>query len=217
MSVGGHDTVAPGDPAPNFTAPSTLGDVEFHRWKGRSWALLLAYPDESSPVLFTELLALARLREHFVQRDAKVICVSGDPVAAQLRRRAELEALAGVGVEFPLIGDSAGAVAAKYGIRASGSALRTMLVVDPAHRVRLAIRYPDSVGAGFEEILRLLDALRLVDRHRVHTPAEWRPGGPVIVAPELDDETAFERYGHFDAQVDGLRTMADPGPPAAGA
>jgi alkyl hydroperoxide reductase subunit AhpC len=212
MGVDGVNAVGPGDLAPNFTASSDRGEVEFHRWKGASWALLLAHPDDSTPVGITELLALARLREHFARRDAKVICVSADPVAAQARRRAELESLAGIGVEFPLIGDSAGAVAAKYGMAAAGcAAQRTALVVDPDHRVRLAIPYPDAVGADFGEILRLLDALRLADRFHVHTPAGWRPGGQVLIPPDLDDRTAVECFGRFDARPSGLRMTDDPG------
>lgn len=213
MGAGGAgEAISLGDRAPNFVAPTTDGEIELYRWQGRRWALLLVNPAELTPVLATELVALSRLRAELDRRETKVIGVSVDSVAEQSRWRARVERVTGVRVGFPLIGDSAGSVSAKYGIARSGSEpiLRTLFVVDPDHVVRLTSAYPPSTGVCFDEVLRALDALRLADRFGVSTPADWRPGGRVIVSPEVDDETAIERFGGFETELPDVRYVDEP-------
>jgi alkyl hydroperoxide reductase subunit AhpC len=215
MSDGAERAISLGDRAPNFVAPTTAGEIEFYRWKGGSWVLLLTHPAERTPVLTTELVALSRLKAEFDRRDTKIIGLSVDSVAEQSRWRADVERITGVRMDYPLIADSAGSVSAKYGIVRSGSEpelfLRTLFMVDPEHVVRLTIAHPPSTGVCFDEVLRTLDALQLADRFGVSTPADWRPGKRVMVSPEVDDETAIERFGGFDTELPDVRYLDDPG------
>lgn len=210
-------TLPLGDPAPNFVAQTTEGEIDFHRWKGRSWAVLFSHPAAFTPVCTTELGEVARLKDEFDRRDTKVIGLSVDPLGAHRRWRSDIEETQGVKLNFPLIGDSAEGVASKYGMIHPGSdramTVRSVFVIDPANTIRATTAYPASIGRGFDEILRLLDALQLTDAHGVSTPVEWRPGGRVIVSPATDDETALERFGGFDAERPYLRWVEDPEAP----
>lgn len=209
-------SLGPDEPAPDFLAATSVGEIEFHRWKGRSWAFFLAQAARSTPVFVTEVLALAALRPELEKRGTKAICLSLDPVSAQHGRRREIEERTGAGVDLPLIADSAGSVAAKYGIDAGGrTPPRSLFVIDGDHVVRLTMSYPAPVGVDFAEALRALDAVQLADRFDVHTPAAWRPGGRVLASPALDDETLAERFGAPAAELAGLRYLEDPGSAAA--
>lgn len=202
-----------GDPAPNFVAGTTDGAIDFHRWKGRSWAVLFSHPADFNPVCTTELGEVARLKREFERRDTKVIGLSVEPVSAHVRWSEEAE-LDGEGLNFPLIGDSAESVATRYGMIHPGAnayvTVRTVFVIDPDNIVRLTLAYPPQTGRSFTEVLRVLDALQLSDRHGVWTPVGWTPGERVIVSPAIDDETAQERFGGFDAPRPHLRYVEDP-------
>jgi alkyl hydroperoxide reductase subunit AhpC len=203
-----------GDPAPNFVAETTAGQIDFHRWKGGSWALLFSHPADFTPVCTTELAEVARLKPEFERRDTKLIGLSVDPVSAHRRWSADIERIEGIKLNFPLIGDSADSVASLYGMVHPGAdasvTVRTVFVIDPANIIRLTIAYPRQTGRNFAETLRAIDALQLSDRHSVWTPVGWRPGQPVIVSPAVDDETARERFGAFDAKRPYLRYVRDP-------
>lgn len=204
-----------GDPAPNFVAETTHGSIDFHRWKGRSWAVLFSHPADFAPVCTTELAEVARLHPEFERRDTKVIGLSVDPVSAHERWSVDIERLHDVRLNYPLIGDSTDSVASRYGMihpRADASVtVRAVFVIDPDNIVRLTIAYPQQTGRSFAEILRVIDALQRSDRHGVWTPVSWRPSDPVIVSPEVDDETARERFGAFEARRPYLRYVDDPG------
>jgi thioredoxin-dependent peroxiredoxin len=202
-----------GDDAPDFTATSTEGELSFHEWKGDSWAVLFSHPADFTPVCTTELGAVARLKDEFDRRDVKVLALSVDPVEDHEAWRADIEQTQGVELSYPLVADD-GSVAEAYDMVHPNSdpklTVRSVFVVDPANKVKLTLTYPPSTGRNFDEILRVIDSLQLTSTQGLATPADWVKGERVIVSPAIDDETARERFGDFDAPRPYLRYVPDP-------
>ncbi|SNR41450.1 peroxiredoxin [Paracoccus sediminis] len=211
------------DIAPDFTAPSTEGEIRFHDWLGDSYAIIFSHPRDFTPVCTTEFGAVAQLIPEFEKRNTKVIGVSVDSVDDHAKWKADIEKVAGVPANFAIIDDRDLTVAkaydmlpAEYYLPSEGrtpqhsATVRSVFIVGPDRKIRLTMTYPMSIGRNFAEILRALDAVRKTDGAPIATPANWVPGQDVIVALALDDKTAEERFGLLDIKLPYLRFAKDP-------
>jgi len=191
-------TLRLGDEAPDFTAETTEGTVNFHDWKGDSWAVLFSHPKDFTPVCTTELGTVAKLKPEFDKRNVKVVGISVDPLDSHAKWADDIEETQGAGLNFPLIADPDKTVADLYDMihpNASDTlTVRSVFVIDGANKVRLTLTYPASTGRNFDELLRVIDSLQLTDGYKVATPANWTDGDDVIVVPALSDEDAKERF-----------------------
>lgn len=187
-----------GDVVPDFTAPTTEGELSFHDWLGDSWGILFSHPKDFTPVCTTELGVVARLKPEFDRRNTKAVGLSVDTVSSHEGWVGDIAETQGTAVNFPIIADPERTVANLYGMMhpnaSETTTVRSVFVIDPAKKLRLTITYPASVGRNFDEIVRVLDALQLTDRFPVSTPVNWTQGGDVIVAPALSDEEAKARF-----------------------
>ncbi len=196
-----------GDTAPNFVAETTEGRIRFHDWLGESWGILFSHPKDFTPVCTTELGAMAGLKSEFDRRNVKIVGLSVDPVSDHIRWRQDIEDVTGHAVNYPLAGDSDLKVAKLYGMLPANEGetpagrtavhnqtVRSVFVIDSAKKIRLILTYPMATGRNFAEILRVVDSLQLTDRHKVATPADWKQGDDVIIAPSLSEEEAKERF-----------------------
>ncbi|MGH9095108.1 MAG: peroxiredoxin [Acidimicrobiales bacterium] len=204
-----------GDEAPDFTADTTEGTVSFHEWLGDGWGVLFSHPKDFTPVCTTELGAVAKLKDEFAQRNAKVIAVSVDPVESHKSWIPDINETQNTTVNYPIIADPDRKVADLYGMihpNASDTVtVRSVFIVGPDKKVKLMITYPQSTGRNFNEILRVLDSLQLTAKHQVSTPADWQPGGDVIIAPAISDEDAKGRFpAGFTTQRPYLRLTPQP-------
>jgi alkyl hydroperoxide reductase subunit AhpC len=208
-------TLRLGDTAPDFTAETTRGRIEFHSWLGDSWALLFSHPRDFTPVCTTELGQVALLELQFERRGVKLIALSIDTVVSHEQWLHDIRDTTGANVHFPIIADIDRSIATLYGMlhpnHDSNHAVRTVFVIDPAKKVRLTIAYPQSCGRNFDELLRTIDSLQLTDAHAVATPAHWRVGDDVIILPAISDEEAQTRFPNgWHALKPYLRVTPDP-------
>jgi alkyl hydroperoxide reductase subunit AhpC len=208
-------TIRLGDVAPDFTAETTEGTIRFHDWKGKGWAVLFSHPKDFTPVCTTELGHVARIKKEFDRRGCKVIGLSVDPLGAHREWSKDIAETQGTAPNFPMIADADRKVSDLYGMihpNASDTmTVRTVFVVGPDHKVKLTITYPASTGRNFDEILRVLDSLQLTANHSVATPANWKDGEDVIVAPALSDDEARARFPKgFRARKPYLRITPQP-------
>jgi alkyl hydroperoxide reductase subunit AhpC len=187
-------TLRLGDVVPDFTQDSTEGELHFYDWAGPSWVVLFSHPKDFTPVCTTELGAVAKLKPQFDKRGVKVLGLSVDPTQNHAGWAKDIEETQGQALNFPLIADHDRKVADLYGMihpNASDTmTVRSVFVIDPSKKLRLQLTYPASTGRNFAEILRTIDSLQLTDRHKVATPADWQPGGDVIILPSVNNETA---------------------------
>ena len=202
-----------GDEAPDFTAETTEGTLNFHQWIGDQWAILFSHPKDFTPVCTTELGYMARLKPEFDKRNTKVIGLSVDPVSDHRRWVGDIEETQGYAVNYPMIGDENLVVAKLYDMihpNASGggprtavdnATVRSVFIIGPDKKVKAMLVYPMSAGRNFDEVLRLLDSLQLNARHTVATPVNWRPGDDVIIPTSVSDEDAKKKY------PDGYKTL----------
>ncbi|MEO6997876.1 MAG: peroxiredoxin [Terracoccus sp.] len=188
-----------GEIAPDFHADTTEGPIAFHDWKHDSWAVLFSHPADFTPVCTTELGRVAALKDDWAARGVKVLAVSVDPLQTHDAWKGDIEQVGGAAVTYPLIADDSRQVSELYDMIHPGegdtSGVRSVFVIDPANKVRLNLTYPKSVGRNFDEILRAVDALQLTDRGPFSTPADWKDGERVIVAPSLSTADARARFG----------------------
>lgn len=192
-----------GDEAPDFQQDSSAGPIRFHEWLGSAWGVLFSHPADFTPVCTTELGQTAKLAAEFARRNVKVIALSVDPVESHRRWIEDINETQKTRVDFPVLADADRRVSMLYGmIHPNASAtqtVRSVFVIDPAKKVRLTLTYPASTGRNFDEILRVIDSLQLTDAHSVATPANWKAGEEVIIAPALQDpEVIRQRFpkGH---------------------
>ncbi len=187
-------TIQLGQIAPDFEQDTTRGRIRFHEWLGDSWGVLFSHPKDFTPVCTTELGAVARLAPEWEKRHVKVIGLSVDPAERHREWEADIAETQGSTVDFPMIADADRKVATLYGMVHPEAdptvTVRTVFIIDPNKKVRLSLSYPPSAGRNFDEVLRVIDSLQLTDGQKVTTPADWRPGGDVIIAPSVNDETA---------------------------
>jgi alkyl hydroperoxide reductase subunit AhpC len=188
-----------GETAPDFDATTTEGPISFHDWKADSWAVLFSHPADFTPVCTTELGRVAALKDEWDARGVKVLAVSVDPVEQHDAWKSDIEEVGGAPVGYPIIADDSRQVSELYDMIHPGegdtSGVRSVFVIDPKNTVRLSLTYPKSVGRNFDEILRAVDALQVTDSGPFSTPADWKDGQRVIVAPTLSTADARERFG----------------------
>lgn len=191
------------DEAPDFSAESTHGPVNFHEWIGNGWAILFSHPKDFTPVCTTELGYMAGLEPEFARRNCKVIGLSVDPVNSHEKWATDIEETQGHKVNYPMIGDPQLKIAKLYDMlpadagdtsdgrtAANNATVRTVYVIGPDKKIKLTLSYPMSTGRNFDEVLRVLDSIQLTTAHKVSTPVNWKPGGDVIVAGSVSDEEA---------------------------
>ena len=211
------------DIAPDFTADSTEGEIRFHDWIGDNYAILFSHPKDFTPVCTTEFGAVAAMEDEFEAHNAKAIGVSVDKVEEHLQWKADVTAISGKPVTFPILDDSELKIAKLYDMLpaeaylpdgrtpADSATVRTVFIIGPDKKIRLMMTYPMSVGRNFDEIFRALEAIQLTDEAPVATPANWRPGDDVIVSMALDDDAARKEFGEIDVVLPYLRKTKMPG------
>ncbi|MFD2137347.1 peroxiredoxin [Novosphingobium resinovorum] len=182
------------DTVPDFTQDSTEGSLGFYDWAGDSWVVLFSHPKDFTPVCTTELGTVARLKPEFERRGVKVIGLSVDGADSHEEWSKDIAETQGTALNFPLIADHDRKVSALLDLihpnASDTTTVRTVLVIDPAKKLRLTLTYPASTGRNFAEILRTIDSLQLTDKHKVATPADWQQGGEVIIVPSLGEAEA---------------------------
>ena len=204
-----------GDTAPNFTAETTEGKLDFYSWKGSSWAVLFSHPKDYTPVCTTELGRVASLKKEFEKRNVKVIGLSVDAVDSHKGWMKDIAEVTGHAVNFPLIADSDRKVSDLYDMIHPNAndtlTVRSVFVISPDNKVKLMLTYPASTGRNFDELLRSIDSLQLTAAHSVATPADWKHGEDVIIASSLSDEDARKKFPEgWDAKKPYLRVVPDP-------
>ena len=187
-----------GDDAPNFTAETTEGTIDFYDWKGDSWAVLFSHPKDFTPVCTTELGYTAKLKDAFDARGVKVLALSVDPIEDHRAWSKDIEETQGIAPNFPIIADSDRTVADLYDMIHPNAdntlTVRSVFVIGADNKVKLTITYPASTGRNFDEILRVIDSLQLTAKHQVATPVNWRSGEDVIIVPAVSDEEAKAKF-----------------------
>ena len=212
------------DTAPNFTAKTTQGTINFHDWIGNGWAILFSHPKDFTPVCTTELGYMAKIEPEFTKRNVKLIGLSVDPVENHSKWAKDIEETQGSAVKYPMIGDTDLAVAKLYNMlpadeagtaegrtAATNATVRSVFVVGPDKKIRLMLTYPMTTGRNFDEILRVVDSMQLTEKHKVATPVNWKSGDDVIIVPSVSDEDAKKKYPEgFKTIKPYLRTVKQP-------
>jgi alkyl hydroperoxide reductase subunit AhpC len=212
------------DDAPNFTAETTQGPIDFHKWLGDSWGIFFSHPKDFTPVCTTELGYMAKLAPEFKKRNAKVIGLSVDPVASHAKWEKDIEETQGSKVNFPMIGDPELKIAKAWDMlpadagtscdgrtAATNATVRTVFVIGPDKKIKLMLSYPMSTGRNFDEVLRVLDSMQLTAKHKVATPVNWKQGEDVIIVPAVSDEEAKQKYpGGWKTVKPYLRVVPQP-------
>lgn len=196
-----------GDTAPNFTAETTEGTINFHDWLGDSWGVLFSHPKDFTPVCTTELGTMASLKPEFDRRNVKVIGLSVDPVDNHSAWSEDIWEVTGHSPNYPMIGDTDLNVSKLYGMLPAiagescegrtamdNMTVRNVFVVGPDKKIKLILVYPMSTGRNFDEILRVIDSLQLTEQYSVATPANWKDGDDCIIVPALSDEDAKDKF-----------------------
>ena len=213
------------DTAPDFTADTTEGEINFHEWIGDGWALLFSHPKDFTPVCTTELGAVAGLRSDFAARNCKIIGISVDGVSDHHGWSADIEKATGNVVNYPLIGDPGLNVVKLYDMlpadtgdtsqgrtAADNATARSVFIVGPDKKIKATLTYPMTTGRNFAEILRLLDSCQLTATEQVATPANWQQGEDVIIVPSVSNEAAAEKYPEgWESPLPYLRVVKQPG------
>ena len=212
------------DVAPNFTAQTTHGEMDFHGWLGDQWGVLFSHPKDFTPVCTTELGYMAGLEQEFAKRNCKIIGLSVDPVDNHSEWAKDIEETQGHAVNFPMIGDSDLAVAKLYNMlpadepgtsegrtAATNATVRSVFIIGPDKTIKLMLTYPMTTGRNFDEILRVLDSMQLTAKHKVATPVNWKNGQDVIIVPAVSDEEAKEMFPDgWNTVKPYLRTVKQP-------
>lgn len=194
-----------GDDAPNFTALTTEGTIDFYDWKGDSWAVLFSHPKDFTPVCTTELGYLASIKPEFDKRDVKILGLSVDDIDNHAAWANDIEETQGTAPNYPIIADSDRKVSDLYDMIHPNAndtlTVRSVFIIGPDNKVKLTLTYPASTGRNFDEVLRVIDSLQLTAGHKVATPVNWKEGEDVIIAGVVSDEEAKEQY------PDGWKTL----------
>src|SRR5438445_958850 len=214
-SGGSEMAIRLGDDAPDFTAETTEGTINFHEWLGDSWGVLFSHPKDYTPVCTTELGYMAKIKPDFDKRNVKIIGLSVDPLDKHEGWSKDIEETQGTAPNYPLISDPDKKVADLYDMihpNASDTAtVRSVFVIGPDKKVKLSLTYPQSTGRNFDEILRVIDSLQLTAKHKVSTPVNWKSGEDVIIIPAVSDEEAKERFpGGWKTVKPYLRLVPQP-------
>jgi len=212
------------DEAPNFTAETTQGTINFHDWIGNGWAILFSHPKDFTPVCTTELGYMARLAPEFAKRNTKIIGLSVDPVSSHLKWEGDIEETQVSKVTYPMIGDPELKIAKLYDMlpadagttsdgrtAANNATVRSVFVIGPDKKIKLMLVYPMTTGRNFDEVLRVVDSMQLTAAHKVATPVNWKEGEDVIIVPAVSDEEARQKYpGGWKTVKPYLRIVPQP-------
>ena len=212
------------DPAPDFTADSTEGEINFHEWMGDSWTVLFSHPKDFTPVCTTELGYMARIKPEFDRRNVKIIGLSVDPTGDHEGWARDIEETQGVAPNYPIIGDHEFTVSKLYGMlpesvggeagdrtAADNQTVRNVFVIGPDKKVKLVLVYPMTTGRNFDEVLRVIDSLQLTAKHKVSTPVNWQQGDKVIVAGSVSNDEAKELWpGGWEEPKPYIRIVDQP-------
>tara|TARA_Y100000590_G_C15683184_1_gene1000589 strand:+ start:398 stop:1057 length:660 start_codon:yes stop_codon:yes gene_type:complete len=212
------------DEAPNFTAETTEGNIDFHNWINDKWTILFSHPKDFTPVCTTELDVVASLQKEFESRDCKVIGISIDKVIDHNNWINDIKKLQGNEVNYPIIGDFDLSIAKKYNMLPAESVdtsekrtandnatVRSVFIIGPDRKIKAMLTYPMSTGRNFDEILRLLDSCQLTANKQVATPVNWKNGDKVIIPPSINDDDARKKYPEgWTAPLPYLRYVDQP-------
>ena len=211
------------DTAPDFTAETTQGTINFHEWLGDNWGVFVSHPKNFTPVCTTELGTMAGLADEFAKRGVKLIGISVDPVADHARWKEDIKVATGYSVDYPLIGDKDLKVAKLYDMLpaaagdssegrtpADNATVRNVYIIGPDKKIKLVLTYPMTTGRNFDEILRAIDSIQLTAKHQVATPANWKQGDDVIITPAVSNEDAVKRFGSYETILPYLRKTKQP-------
>ena len=212
------------DQAPNFTAMTTEGEINFHEWLGDGWGVLFSHPKDFTPVCTTELGQVAKLKAEFEKRNCKVIGLSVDPVDDHSAWASDIEETQGYAVNFPMIGDTDLHVSKLYNMfpadeqgtaegrtALTNATVRTVFIIGPDKNIKLMMIYPMTTGRNFDEILRVIDSMQLTAGYKVATPANWKDGEDVIIVPAVTNEEAKDMFPQgWDEQKPYLRVTKQP-------
>jgi alkyl hydroperoxide reductase subunit AhpC len=212
-----------GDTAPDFTAETTEGTIDFHDWIGDSWAVLFSHPKDFTPVCTTELGYMASIKGEFERRNVKVIGLSVDSTVDHEAWAQDIEETQGHAPNYPIIADADFAVSKLYGMLpaevegeakartpADNQTVRNVFVIGPDKKVKLVLVYPMTTGRNFDEVLRVIDSLQLTAEHKVSTPVNWKQGENVIIAGSVSDEEAKQLFGSWEAPKPYIRIVPQP-------
>jgi alkyl hydroperoxide reductase subunit AhpC len=212
-----------GDTAPDFTAQTTEGEIQFHDWIGDSWAVLFSHPKDFTPVCTTELGYMAKIKPEFDKRNTKIIGLSVDPTGKHTEWAKDIEETQGAAPNYPIIGDDNFEVAKAYGMlpaEVSGDAaertpadnqtVRNVFVIGPDKKIKLVLVYPMTTGRNFDEVIRVIDSLQLTANHKVSTPVNWQQGDDVIIAGSVSNDEAKEIFGNWDEPKPYIRIVPQP-------
>lgn len=187
-----------GDPAPNFKAKTSEGEIDFYEYLGNSWGVLFSHPADYTPVCTTELGKTASLKSEFDKRNVKVIALSVDSVESHKGWINDINETQGVEVNFPIVGDENREIALAYDMIHPNASLtatvRSLFIIAPDKTIKLMITYPASTGRNFQEILRVIDSLQLTANYSVATPADWKEGEDVVIVPAIKTEDAAAKF-----------------------
>jgi thioredoxin-dependent peroxiredoxin len=211
------------DIAPNFTAETTEGKIDFYNWAGNHWVVLFSHPKDFTPVCTTELGRVAQLKPEFDKRGVKVIGLSVDPVENHGKWSADIAETQGLAPNYPMIGDTDLKVSKLYGMLpadvqgtsegrtpANNATVRNVFIISPDKRIQLVIAYPMTTGRNFDEIIRVIDSMQLTARHKVATPADWKQGDDIIITGAVSDEEAKTQFPGYKTLKPYLRTAKQP-------
>lgn len=211
------------DEAPNFTAETTAGEINFHDWIGDGWVVLFSHPKDFTPVCTTELGYMAGLAGEFTKRNTKILGISVDPVESHHKWKRDIKDISGNDVDYPLIGDPELKVAKLFDMLpadsgdssegrtpADNATVRSVFVIGPDKKVKLSLTYPMTTGRNFDEILRVIDSMQLTSKHQVATPAQWKPGEDVIITAAVSDDDAKARFGSYTQPKPYIRITKQP-------
>jgi alkyl hydroperoxide reductase subunit AhpC len=212
-----------GSDAPNFTAQTTEGEIDFHEWGGDSWVVLFSHPKDFTPVCTTELGYMAKIKPEFDKRNVKIIGISVDSTGDHEGWANDIEETQGTRPNYPIIGDDDFQVAKLYGMLpadvegdakartpADNQTVRNVFVIGPDKKVKLVLVYPMTTGRNFDEVLRVIDSLQLTAKHRVATPVNWQQGENVIIAGSVSNDEAKEIFGDWEEPKPYIRIVPQP-------
>jgi thioredoxin-dependent peroxiredoxin len=212
-----------GDTAPDFEADTTEGRISFHDWSGDSWAVLFSHPKGFTPVCTTELGYMARIKPEFDRRGVKIIGLSVDPTGRHEEWARDIEETQGTAPNYPIIGDHDYEVSKLYGMLAAdvsgdpgtrtpadNQTVRNVFVIGPDKKIKLILVYPMTTGRNFDEVLRVIDSLQLTAKHKVSTPAQWKPGDDVIISGSVSNDQAREIFGEWQEPKPYIRIVPQP-------
>lgn len=211
-----HPSILLGGIAPDFTAQTTQGEIDFHKWLGNSWCIFFSHPKDFTPVCTTELGMAAKLEHEFAKRHTKIIALSVDSLEHHQTWLRDIEATQNVKIHYPLIADTSHAISEAYGMihptAIEHYTVRCVFLIDPQKKIRLMLTYPASTGRNFQEILRALDSIQLTDQYYIATPANWEWGKECMITTAVKDPQPEQFPKGWKEMRPYLRVTPQPGP-----